>query len=158
MGVLGLPYVPWDIKLLTLANHFWGGWGNSDTTAPLPPRCICALFSPFGEWEHSCKARKWSRHWELGRAKAKCTAGVCRAGHVGVRWPRVMLSKVQGLTIWYGLGLQQYCHGVVGLPLLLYSSSVRMQKAESHAKEKQQLPFWATERCVDCPAVDKLNF
>lgn len=75
-----------------------------------------------------------------------------------MRWCRVTLSKVQGLTIWYGLGLQQYCHGVVGLPLLLYSSSVRMQKAESHANEKQQLPFWATEGCVDCPAVDKLNF
>lgn len=68
------------------------------------------------------------------------------------------LSKAQGLTTWYGLGLQQYCHGVVGLPLLLCSLSVCVQKAGPHAKEKEQLPFSTTEGCVDCPAIDKLNF
>lgn len=79
--------------------------------------CICALFSPLGEKEQSCKARNWSCHWELGRDKDKCTAGVCRAGHIQARWPRVTLSKAQGLTVWCGLGWEQYCHGVVGLPL-----------------------------------------
>lgn len=111
---------------------FWLGGGIQKPHT----RCICALFLPFGE----------------------CTAGVHHAGRVQVRRPRVTLNKAQGLTIWYGLGLQQYSHGVVGLPLLLYNLWGCVQKAESHANEKKQLPFSTTEGCVDCPAIDKLNF
>lgn len=155
MGILGLPYLsPWDIKLLTLADHFWTGRG---VHIPLPC-CICALVLPFGKREQRCKAWNWSCNWELGRDKGKCTAGVHHARHVQARWPRVRVSKAQGLTIWYGLGLQNYCHGITGHCLLLYSLLVCMEKAWSNVTGKEQLPFSATGGCEDFPAVDKLNF
>lgn len=56
------------------------------------------------------------------------------------------------------LGTATYCHGMVNLPLLLYSLLVYMQKTGSHADEKEQLYFSTTEGHVDCPAVGKLNF
>jgi len=148
--------VPLGYQVAYPHKPFCGWVGEFRHPHPFVPAAFVLCFLPFGEREQSCKAR--SCHWELGRVKDKCTAGIHRAGCVQTRWPGVTLSKAQGLTIRYGLGLQWNCHDVVGLPLLLYSLLVCMRKAGSHAKEKEQLPFSATEGHVDCPAVDKLNF
>lgn len=149
MAILGLPYLsPLDIKLLTLANHFFDSWGNFELLHMLH-LCFGFALCALGTELQSKKlilllgAGKGQRPTPIG-------AGVHHTGHVQVRWPRVTLSKAQGLTIWYDFRVS-WCSGSSSLLLC-------MQKGGSCARDKEQLAFSATEGFVDCPAMDKLNF
>lgn len=52
MGILGLPYLsPRDMELLTLANHFLDGWGNSE----FPNAAFVLCFRPLGKGSRVAK-------------------------------------------------------------------------------------------------------
>lgn len=107
VGILGLPDLsPWDIKLLTLANHFSDSWGNFESLHML------YLCFGFALWVTGTELQSKKLILLLGAGKGQrpIAAGVHYTGHVQVRWPRVTLSKAQGLTICYDFRLS-WCSG-----------------------------------------------